>query len=180
MITLNLGVIDVPYANKPHETNAPRAKAPVRIRKDGMPYKQRARLHGPWQPGKHTESGEETTGEVAQFLENKYHVEEIFFEENQDKIAEWLAEHMADAIDTLVATGNPPEHLFPVEGIPEIQKAFNDFIDTKQMDGIQPGVPTAASLKGVNSRGKTLNPGRPSFRDTGNFEQSFRAWITTE
>jgi hypothetical protein len=62
-----------------------------------------------------------------------------------------------------------------------IKTEFNKFIDSKAMDGVQPGVPTAAALAGVNHRLKHPyakgNPVRPSFKDTGLFEQSMRSWI---
>jgi hypothetical protein len=123
-------------------------------------------------------NGAQTTADVAQILEDKYHIMEIFFEENVETIGDSVVQSMADAFDLLVDTGSPPDRIFPQEGQADIQVAFNKFIDTQAMDGVQPGVPTKAALNGVQTRFKTRKgPPRPSFRDTGLYEQSFRAWV---
>jgi hypothetical protein len=129
--------------------------------------------------------GKQTTGEVAQYLENKYHPMEIFAELHGQEIAESLANTMADALDHLIQTGKPPARIFPQEGQPEIQRAFNEFIDRREMDGVQPGVPTAASggqagqtvSRNLRKKRKLQAGSRPSFKDTGLYEQSFRAWV---
>jgi hypothetical protein len=53
----------------------------------------------------------------------------------------------------------------------------------KEMDRLgYPGVPTKASLDGVSHRFKNKRgaPGRPSFSDTGLYEDSFVAWIDAD
>lgn len=140
MLTLHLGVVDMPYATQ----------------------------------------GGQTTGEVAQILEDKYHVMEVFFELHKDEIAAAMVESMGDAIDGL-SMGMPVGNnaLGAVEGM--IGARFKTFIDMKEMDGlgIFPKVPTQASLDGVSHRfkGKRGVPGRPSFQDTGLYEDSFVAWF---
>lgn len=161
-ITLNLGVIEIPYV-----VDAPR-RVRVKTRRGGKPIASTVPA-----------SGAQTTGDVAEILEAKYHVMEIFFEESADLIGKSITDAMSDAFDFLMQTGQPPARLFPAEGLPEVQKAFNDFIDLRKMDGIQPGVPTKAALQGVNHRLKIKKgPERPSFKDSGAYENSFRAWIT--
>lgn len=89
----------------------------------------------------------------------------------------------------------------------EIEDSFRIFIDQKELDFVMPGVPTFASTGGeisvteysvdkagnpkvrtvrrqrgaVNHRLKHPyakdNPPRPSFRDTGLYQASFRAWV---
>ncbi len=63
----------------------------------------------------------------------------------------------------------------------ELGDAFRIFIDQKELDGVIPGVPTQAALRGVNHRlmrpYAKSNPVRPSFKDTGLYEASFRAWV---
>jgi hypothetical protein len=101
----------------------------------------------------------------------------VFVELHGQEIANILASHMSDALDSLLM-GSPSTEIFPREGIPEIQKLFLRFINSEEMNGIQPGVPTKASLRGVNHRMKGKRGGqRPSFRDTGLYMQSFRAWV---
>lgn len=52
-------------------------------------------------------SGETSTGDVAEILEKNYHVMQKFFESRQDKIAQWLADDMANSIEML-ANGSGP------------------------------------------------------------------------
>ncbi len=167
--TLHLGVIDVPYA--PEGVPAPLKHATKRPVSAHMLRMAVARTLG-----FHAEAV--TTGDVAQWLENRYHVMEIFFEENQQAIGDSIANTMAGALDNLIDRGVAPGRIFPAEGQGDIQKAFNDFIDLRKMDGIQPGVPTKAAKRGVNHRLKLKKgPERPSFKDTGAYEGAFRAWV---
>jgi hypothetical protein len=166
-ITLHLGVIDQPYGVK-----APRRVRSV-MRKGQKPVRSTAPA-----------AGAETTGDVAQYLEDRYHVMEVFSEIEGQAIADSLAGSMSDAIDRLLQTGQPPATIFPTEGQPKIQAAFNRFIDSRAMDGLQPGVPTAAAggETGKVSRNSRKKAGvqagsRPSFKRTGLYEQSFRAWV---
>jgi hypothetical protein len=160
-ITLRLGVVDLPYS-----VDAPR-RVRVKTRKGGKPVASTAPA-----------AGAQTTGDVAQWLEDKYGVMQAFFDSEENVIAKAVTDAMEDAFDFLVQTGKPPARLFPAEGLPDVQRAFNAFIDLKKMDYLNPGVPTKASLDGVNSRLKTRHgPVRPSFKDSGLFESTFRAWI---
>jgi len=64
----------------------------------------------------------------------------------------------------------------------DLQHRFRRFISSREVERVGiPGVPTQAALRGVNHRLKhpyrKSNPRRPSFRDTGLYEASFRAWI---
>lgn len=121
-----------------------------------------------------------TTGDVAEFLEEKYHVMETFADRNEDEIADEWAEHLADAMAD-VAAGAPLSSVDPglVLGS-EVGTMFREFIDSRAMDGAD-GVPTDAARRGVNHRLKHPyakdNPERPSFRDTGLYEASFVAQV---
>ena len=162
-IRLHLGVIDLPYV----EEKSP--KKPMGKAKRGKKLRPKGKAKG---------SSAVSTGDVASILEAKYHVMEIFAEENGQVIADSICQSLADAFENASISGKAPIKIFPTEGQPEIQKAFNDFIDMRKMDGIQPGVPTKASLMGVNSRLKSRKgPVRPSFKDTGAYEGTFRAWV---
>jgi hypothetical protein len=126
-------------------------------------------------------AGGETTYEVANHLEKKYHVMELFVEDvGVDHIARAFEESAKVVIeDTL--SGAPPRDLsLTYEAEQDLEVAFRKFIDQKQLDFVEPGVPTEASLKGVNHRLKHPyakgNPTRPSFRDTGLYQTSFKVW----
>jgi hypothetical protein len=126
------------------------------------------------------DDGEATTGEVAQILESEYHIMEIFADEMRDAISDAFAESARVALEDLMS-GAPAGGLsLTFEATEEIGSAFRIFIDQQELDGVVPGVPTGASLRGVNHRladpYAATNPPRPSFRDTGHYEDSFRAW----
>ena len=72
----------------------------------------------------------------------------------------------------------------------DIEASFKQFLDSQEIERIgYPGVPTQAALDGVrtsyknptgnkNKRGKRVkHPRRPSFIDTGLYEDSMKAWI---
>jgi hypothetical protein len=125
--------------------------------------------------------GGKSTGEVAEILEAKYHVIEIFYEEHQRDIAGLLEEIYGSALDDLLK-GAPAGGNTAAELGSGIKSLFAKFIDGRQMDGLgYPGIPTQAALRGVNhsklhpyAKG---NPERPSFRDTGQYLDSFWAEI---
>lgn len=150
-LTLHLGVNDIPYVQpSPKDGNKGHNRPP----------------------------GTQTTGDVAEWLERKYHVMEIFFELHQDEVIAALEDSVGGAFESLLM-GAPPSLDAFGSGSSKIEEAFRQFLDTKEMDSLgYPGVPTKASLKGVNHRLK-LKRGvvRPSFIDTGLYEASFHAWL---
>lgn len=151
MPTLHLGVIDLPYVAAP----------PAGRRR------------------KKTVGGTVTTGDVAGFLEAKYHVMEVFAELHaEDTIAPALESSLAGALESILM--GAPLSIDPYgSATSAIEDRFRQFIDQKEMDALgYPGVPTRASIIGIRRRFKNrLDPGRPSFQDTGLMESSFRAWV---
>lgn len=125
--------------------------------------------------------GDRTTGGVATILEDKYHVMSTFADVvGRDAIAAAFEQSAKAAVEDLFS-GAPAASVSLTEAATEeVQSAFRVFVDQREMDGLVPGVPTAASLKGVNHRfsrpNARGNPVRPSFKDTGLYEASFRAW----
>ncbi len=124
--------------------------------------------------------GKATTGDVATILEEKYHVMETFADKfGHDVIAAAFAASARTAVEDMFS-GAPGDLSLTLDATEGIEAAFRDFIDMKLFDGIIPGVPTQASLKGVNHRLKRPyakdNPIRPSFKDTGLYEASMKAW----
>lgn len=134
--------------------------------------------------------GPTTTGDVAQILEDRYHVMQTFFDLRKGRIAEFLADGMATAIQNLVA-GRPTLGSAVRNGNPmfdaaqRIEHEFRSFLDANEMQKLAialTGAPiSAAASKGVNHRKKhpyaKKNRGRPAFIDTGLYRSSFRALV---
>lgn len=159
-LTLHLGVIDIPYA---------RAAQAATSRKPGP-------RPG---PGKSGALSTNTTGDVAQILEAHYGIMQKFFDLYGDRIATALTEVMQDRLEE-VLMGHPREQLFNDADFGEIEQHFKKMLDTQELDGQISGVPTGASLRGVNHRLKrpyAKRSPRPSFIDTGLYQSSFKAWI---
>ena len=120
-----------------------------------------------------------TTGDVAEILEAKYEVMQTFWNLHQDEIVNELHESLADEFDAILQ-GKPLSNNAFAGGTSEIETMFKKFLSEKEMDGLGvKGVPTKASLMGVSHRFKDKKgtPGRPSFIDTGMYENAFKAWV---
>lgn len=124
-----------------------------------------------------------TTGEVAQYLEDKYHPMEVFYELHKDQIAEGLAENMQGALESMLM-GAPPSVVAKSAqgGLTKVDNLFKKFLSNREMEGLGiPGVPTQAALDGVNHRlKKKRGRRRPSFIDTGQYQASFHATVDGE
>lgn len=170
-LILHLGVVDIPY-----KSEAP--TVPKRV-------STRARRRGKrdWvDEGAQEHSATKTTGDVATILEDHYHIMEVFIEEGggAEKLEE-VFRHSAENAMEAILKGAPSADLnITGEATSEIEAAFKIFLALKLMDGLFPGVPTKASLKGINHRLKHPyakgNKPRPSFIDTGLYQSSFKAW----
>lgn len=119
-----------------------------------------------------------TTGDVATWLEGDYHVMRVFFELHDAEIAAALEESIKGSLET-VLMGGPGGGANFGSATSAIEDLFRKFIDSKEMDRLGvPGVPTQASLMGVSKRFKLKRgPVRPSFQDTGLYEDNFTAWV---
>lgn len=125
-----------------------------------------------------------TTGDVAEILESRYEVMGNFFRLRRGKIADYLADGMAGAIQDLVA-GHPklgdPMH----DVAQKIEREFRSYLDANELQKISIalfGAPiSAAAERGVNHRKKRpfakKNKPRPAFIDTGLYRASFRAIV---
>lgn len=173
-VTLHLGVVDVPYA--PGEGDP----AP-KLTKKGRMHKASARRAGKAYQQGYLPKPVTTTGDVAVKLEEKYGVMQAFYEQAEPHIAEAFAHGTAAALEDLLM-GSPVSD--PFAGVSqEITDAFKVFLSQGTIEemGI-PGVPTKAALERRSSRFKKgRGPAqRPSFIDTGTYENSFTAWVTDE
>ena len=133
--------------------------------------------------------GTQTTGDVAEGLENGfggsdpgYHIMQHFFDSRQEKIAQWLADSMANAIEVLVKTGggidtsgraSSASHIvggqkrtvqaeqggtYTFEADQKIEAEFRSFLDSNEMSNLQAAVTgsalSAAAAAGVSHRKK--------------------------
>lgn len=167
MPTLHLGVVDVPYQAPPSET-----KRQARVRR----WRSKAK---PWQQAKWR--GVVNTGDVAEWLEDKYGVVRCFAEElHPEVITGALERAMADKLEALLL-GAPIDTSLSSLDLSEIETAFRQAIEGEEFDGKIEGVPTQAALRGVNHRLKHPyakdNPPRQSLFDTHLYHDSFAAWI---
>lgn len=164
---LALGIIDIPYhINVPQKLR----RVGVKVRKGGKPQAFSA-----------APAGGKSTGDVAEILEEKYHVYEHFYEARQEEIGDAIAGDLQDFLEDRLS-GSPANDVNFTGAESTIKTLFQNFIDGREMDRLGfPGIPTQASLNGVNHRLKHPyakgNPARPSFKDTGTYEQSFIAKI---
>ena len=134
-----------------------------------------------------------TTGEVAQILEDRYHVMETFYVANEDFIGDEMVKSVSNTIDSL-GVGAPPTINPLTEAEQAIERRFRQFLDQREMAkliaGLSPELRAAlgpsgefsgAASRGVSHRKKhpysKKNKARPEFVDTGLYQQSFRAWF---
>jgi len=162
-LTLHLGVIDQLYATPP-SSNAHKAT---------KGKKRRARR----KRGKGR--GIVSTGDVAGWLEERYGVMQHFFDAHSQDIADALASDVAGSLENLLAGG--PGQLSLATATGAIEAMFKKAISEREFDRLGiPGVPTQAAMSGVNHRLKrpyVKRAPRPSFRDSGLYMASFRAWV---
>ncbi len=140
-----------------------------------------------------------TTGDVATFLEEDYHVMEVFFEAKKDKILKSVNDALLHQIEALMQGAAPPAQ--GTVFLPEVESLFRDFVTTREIESIT-GQTEAARL-GVshrfkNANNRTISPQsiaegkqkavktvavagrgpRASFVDTGLYTASFKSWLT--
>jgi len=152
---LHLGVSDIPYVTKP----TPRQNKVT--------------------------PGTVTTGDVAGWLEDKYHVIEIFAQEHAQDMARDFENSIAGAMEGLLMGG--PSNLDPFgAATSKIEERMKDFITNDELAKLgYPGVPTKAALdrasgKKRSSRKKSArksNAPAVSFYDTGLYQSSMKAWV---
>lgn len=173
MTTLNLGVVDIPYGKTPAAPRRIKIRRTVYKNARGAEFVRTEEFSSP-------ASGAETTGDVAEWLEARYHVMEVFYTFHEKEIGEAITNTMLGELEN-AALGAPAGNNAMAEATSQIETLFKKFISNQEMDGTQPGVPTEAARKGINHRlahpYAKGNPSRPSFRDTGLYEQSMKAWV---
>lgn len=120
-----------------------------------------------------------TTGDVAQWLENRYGIMAAFYRVHEADVAKAIENSLDGAMESLLM-GRAVDPWGT--GMQQIQEEFRDFISSKQAEQVGiPNTPTHAAIMGYSHRRKhpyARGPRRPSFRDTGLYMNSFRSWIT--
>jgi hypothetical protein len=161
---LVLGVVVLPYAHDTPTQKVSHAKPGKR----NKPHK--AKSFG--------SDKQVTTGDVAEWLEDEYHIMDTFVEQQMPVITMEFEKAISGAIVNL-SLGAPPT-AFPLESAMEnLQQEFRTFLDENEVEaaGVA-GVPTKAAQRGVNHRLKiSRGSPRPSFIDTGLYQNSMKAWI---
>ena len=173
MPDLVLGVIEVAYENEGVTPPTPK------MTKKGRVHRGTAkRLARQYQTGQVTPDGPNTTVSVAQALQDRYHLFDVFYEQNENDIAGAVIHSLEGALEDLYA-GAPAHDPFAEAG-GEIEQGFRQWLLIGAIEelGIE-GVPTKASIERKSSRFKGgIGPSeRPSFVDTGTLELSLKAWI---
>lgn len=120
----------------------------------------------------------ETTGDVAELLEAKYHPMEHFFQIHGQHVADAMADAMAGSLES-VLMGAPKTHDPFGTAMSRTEERFKAMLSNKELETLgYPGVPTKAALQGRSKRHKrSKGPPRPSFIDSGLYQASFKAWV---
>ncbi|HHE5967920.1 TPA: hypothetical protein ACPE2G_000286 [Citrobacter braakii] len=119
-----------------------------------------------------------TTGDVAEYLEEKYQIMQTFFDRYGNDIADLMSKDLAASLENMFAGAPPPKDPL-AESMSKVHDLFVGFLDNTEMNGL-PGVPTRRALEGISKRfksGKGPKP-RPSFIDTGTYQGAMRAWVS--
>lgn len=121
-----------------------------------------------------------TARDVAKELEEKYEIVATFFELEEEFIVELIEEAFAEDIEEVLQAKRVSPKGLSDRATDKIQARFIQNLKTRRYDGVIRGVPTLSSLRGVShllAQPFAQRGSRPSFVDTGNYAQSFRAWV---
>lgn len=122
-----------------------------------------------------------TTGDVADALERRYGLFSMFTVLEGKTITDTVEAAALGQLENLLAGGPRRNRFLEDVDLQPIEAAFRKGIDDRIFDGRMPGTPTRAALRGVDHRLSRPyargNPPRPSFRDTGTLQASFRAFV---
>lgn len=153
---INLGFEAIPYTMKSSRTRKVLGKG--------------TRIHPGYGAGKNT-------ADVAQELEEKYKVVEIYWEAIEEMVIEKLEDVYSDSIEEVLSMQKPPKKLLGDEYTGLLETGFRNYLDKEEH-----GIKTAAAARGVSHLlphpySKNNPKPRPSFIDTGLYRSTFRAWI---
>lgn len=165
-LTIHLGVADVRYPDRAG-IQAERAR---RRPRGGVRWRRPRRVNST------------TTGDVAEILESQYGLFSLFSVFDGKTITDTVEEAALGRLEDILSGQLPTGPFIRDADLQPIEEAFRKSIDNRSYDSRAPGVPTGAARKGIDHRlahpYARGNPERPSFRDTGQLQNFFKAWIT--
>ena len=128
------------------------------------------------------DNGATTTGDVAGYLEDRYHVMRTFLEVKEGEIHNIITDQVAGAIESIAQGKRVPKLDLQPAG-EKIQDMFRGWLDSGEMNReILPQSQQVSSdtLK-TSSRKKVIKTEkqRQAFIDTGLYQASFRVWFAT-
>jgi hypothetical protein len=118
-----------------------------------------------------------TAKDVADILEDKYNIIEVFAQLYEDEIMEPMINKFHDIVlktlsgEYKSSTDKIIQNMRPKTR--EIESLFRNFLSMEEMNG-RTGIPTEAARTG---KGRRTRRSGPSFVDTGIYRAAFRAWI---
>ena len=122
--------------------------------------------------------GATTTAKVAEILEDKYHVMQVFYQLHEQEIGDEIARTVANNMDALLQGERVPS--LPFAGADQkIAHWFRNYLDSDEWQKTS-GQVIAAAQNGVSHRFKkprAKRGPRVAFVDTGLYQASFRAQI---
>jgi hypothetical protein len=117
-----------------------------------------------------------TTGQVAADLEKKYGIVEKFYGLEENFIIDAFEKVYITAMELGMLSGSWGVAWDPSS---TLESKFKRSLSSRRFDGLIPGVPTQASLRGVSHLRRdpyAQRASRPSFIDTSLYQRSFKAW----
>lgn len=124
--------------------------------------------------------GTTTTGDVAGYLEDRFHIMRFFLEDNEKFIEDTLVNEVAGAIESIAQGKRVPRlDLTPATG--KIEARFREFLDAGELQRLLPKsqkVSDATLKTSTRKKSGKVDKPRQAFIDSGLYQASFRAWFT--
>jgi hypothetical protein len=121
-----------------------------------------------------------TTGDVANDLEKKFGIVEKFWEMEEDGVIKILETSYATSIESMMMGQPPLISMLATKDTDKLIDRFKKNLTYRRYDGVIAGVPTRSAVAGVSHLRrdpyKSGRGSRPSFIDTGMYQQSFTVW----
>ncbi len=120
-----------------------------------------------------------STGDVAEFLEKKFHIMDKFYNMNEDFIAKEIENSLAGELESIMM--GKPEGGDPfASAMNKTEQRFKEYITAEEH-----GIVTKARMGGTETVGsrfkrqyRKARGRKTTFVDTGNYRKSFKAWVT--
>jgi len=126
----------------------------------------------------YADKGRQSTGDVAEILEEKFEVMGIFAEQNEQKIAGFLEGGLAGALENIMA--GAPEG-FDVFGsaMSNVEERFTEFINGEE-HGIRTKAKQAPKAGARKKRQYVAVTNKITFVDSGLYRGNFKAWVKND